>query len=547
MTSAKFGHTAGGVTTKFSSSIYGDVMFYEFAGQPEYYASHDAIIHSTVKILPPIVLILVNLTNLESSILYQIHYWTNFIENRLTALNDKAHLIIVGSHADVIASQGIDPSVMVNKVQHKIKLQLENNSIALKYVTSIDCTRSHSKEMESLQQVLKNSTSELREEGVMHFKSHCFLVFLYQNFIDSNYITLGQILQTIEMSSEQSKDSPFYLIPSNAEENVELCRDLNDRGHVYFIEHPSIVVNSLVVLDKESLLHNLLGSLFAPSNFPQHCPLSYSTGVIPLSRFERYCRETLQIDYPVTMLLEFLIKMEYCREITDPAVVESIVKQEGYSKFERYYFFPNLVSLERPIDKWNTDLASYKCGWHIQCFSGDFFSPHFIRALLLRLTFPFTTQKEASDSKDRETLYGKRDGEHNQTVMNMVIKRKCSVWKNEIYWQEASGVKTIVDIIDQKCLVLLMNCRYGSEVPLLESRSMIISMILNAKKEFCSKTKILEYFIHPEQIVHPILNINHSHLFALTSIVKSIKKDDRFVLNDYDQAVELDKLLYSHH
>ena len=176
-------------------------------------------------------------------------------------------------------------------------------------------------------------------------------------------------------------------------------------------------------------------------------------------------------------------------------------------------------------------------------FKRRFFSPHFIQALLLRLAFSFTTQRETYDSKDVEKFYGESDMEYNQ-VMDMVIKRKCSVWKNGIYWQEASGVKTIVDIIDQRTLVLLMNCLQGSEVPLLERRSMIISMVMSSKKEFCSKANILEYFIHPEQIVHPMLNINSSHLFAMTCIVRSIKNEKRFVLNWDDQVVELNKLLY---
>ena len=540
--------TTGIIPTKFRSNIYGDVTFYDFAGQPEYYASHDAVIHSTIKNVPPIVLILVDLTTQRNIILSQIHYWTNFIENQFAKLNDEAHLIIVGSHADIIALQGIDPSEMINQVKCDIESQkmLEHKNIALKDTISIDCTKPCSNEMKKLQQALKQSTNELREGGVMHFSSHCFLVLLYETFKDTNYLTIGQILKIVEEKADYYNNNPLYLIPSESKEIVHLCRDLSDKGHVYFIEHPN-VVNSLLVLDKEPLLHKLSGSLFAPSNFPQHCPLSYSTGVIPLTRFERHCRETLQIvDWPASMLLEFLTKMEYCREVTDQAVVESIVKQEGYSNSERYFFFPNLVSLDRPTDKWTapTDSVSYKCGWLIQCSrEGEFFSPHFIQALLLRLIFSFTIQKEVYDSKDRETFYGESDVGHNQ-VMNMVIRRKCSVWKNGMYWQEASGVKTIIDIIDQRTLVLLMNCQCGSEESLLERRSMIISMVLSAKREFCSKAKLLEYFIHPEQIMHPLPNIDNSHLFAITCITTSIKAKQPFVLNDHDKKIEVNKLLY---
>ena len=53
------GPTAGIVPADFNSKIYGTVTMYDFAGHPEYYSSHDAIIHSTIKNTPPIILLLV--------------------------------------------------------------------------------------------------------------------------------------------------------------------------------------------------------------------------------------------------------------------------------------------------------------------------------------------------------------------------------------------------------------------------------------------------------------------------------------------------------
>ena len=541
--SAKLDRTAGIVPTKFSSSIYGEVTFYDFAGHPEYYASHDAFIHSTIKSVPPIVLILVNLTRSKKRILDQTHYWINFMANRChTTLSDKAHMILVGSHADVIESQGGDPSLKISELKQTIKSQLDGKRIALKGIIHIDCTKSHSKEMETLQQVLKQSTIELREEGVMHFNSHCFYVFLLQEFKNNSYVTLVCILSKLKLKSKQWSDNPIHLLPSDIHKVVELCHDLNDKGHVYFIEHPSVVERSWLILDKDLLLHNLSGSLFAPANFPQHCPLSYSTGVVPLSLFKKHFTE--QLNCPATMLLTFLSRMEYCRKISDSEVLESIVKQEDYFETEEYYFFPNLVSLERPGDKWSRDPSdSYKCGWLIQCTKqGEFFSPHFIQALLLRLVFSFTTKKQAYDSKDIET-YNDRD-EEDSRVMNMVIKRKCSVWKNGIYWQEASGVKTIIDIIDQRTLLLLMNCQCGSEVSLIERRSLIISMVLSTKNEFCSKAELLEYFMHPQSVMHPLLDIDKSQLFSLPCIRESIAEGQPNAINEHDKHVELKQLLY---
>ena len=192
---------------------------------------------------------------------------------------------------------------------------------------------------------------------------------------------------------------------------------------------------------------------------------------------------------------------------------------------------------------------SYKSGWTIQCKKeGDFFSffsPHFIQALLLRLAFAFTPKEVSYDSREVETYEDDSDEEENQ-VMGLVIRRVCSVWKNGIYWLEQSGVKTIVDIIDQRTLVLLMQCPRGSEVQLIKRRSLIISMVLNAKNEFCSAANLMEYFLHPQVVQHPLLNFNKlkDMMFSLPRIKDSIVKREPHVINNLDKIVNLEELLY---
>ena len=540
---ANFDRTAGIVLTKFSSSIYGDVAFYDFAGQPEYYASHDAVIHRIIKNVPPIVLLLVNLKDTNMRITEQIHYWINFMENRFdSTLTDKAHLIIVCSHSDVLKSEGKDPSKKVSELTKKIKSQFDGKMIMLRDNIHMNCTRPHSKEMERLQQMLKRSTDELQQEGVLHFNSHCFYVFLYREFKDSNYITLACIISKLRLQTTQPEGNPLHLLPSDQDKVIEFCQDLNDRGHIHFIQHPTVIERSWIVLDEQPLLHELLGSLFAPENFPKHRPLSYSTGVVPLSLFKKHFSEELNCS--ATMLLTFLSRMEYCREITDEEVIESVVKQEGYYKSERYFFFPNLVSLDRPNDKWRNDSnVTYQCGWLIQCTrKGEFFSPHFIQALLLRLVFLFTTKRPDYDSGDIETADDFED--ESKQVMDVVIKRKCSVWKNGVYWQESSGVKTIIDIFDQRNLLLLMNCQTGSEMSLIERRSMIISMVFDAKEEFCTKAHLLEFFLHPKYVKHPLIDIDRTQLFSVPSIKESISQGQPSIVNDHDHLIIIEELLH---
>ena len=551
--SEHFNHTAGIVTTNFSSQHYGVVTFYDFAGQAEYYASHDAVLHMTIKNVPPIVLILVNLNGTTKSILNQTNYWINFMANRCSGLgSEAAHMILVGSHADVLESCGRNPLEKVSKLHQLVAAQVEKKNIILKGIVHLNCTKSKSSEMSRLQELLQQSTSDLREKGVMDFNSHCFYVFLLHMFRNNNVVHLGRILSALKSKSKDEKDSPLFALPSDRPEVIKMCHDLNEKGHIMFIEHPTIIDMSWLILDKAPLLHEILGTLFSPTDFPQHCPLSYSTGVVPLSRFDKHFSN--KHSYPSNLSLSFLSRMEYCREIKDRVVLESIVNEEDISEYERYYFFPNLVSLERPTDKWSRGKDSkftYNSGWFIQCKAeGECFNPHFIQALLLRLAFSFTPKKEADGVNDIEFFYDNSESEEEQAdesqIKEVVMKRLCSVWKNGIYWMEASGVKTVVEVIDQNTLVMLMQCLKNCEIDLLERRSSIISMVLSAKDEFCSKADLREYFLHPKVVTHPLPSLGEiqKFLFPLHQVEKSIEKKSLCVINDQDEHVILEDLLY---
>ena len=400
--------------------------------------------------------------------------------------------------------------------------------------------------MSRLQELLQKSTSDLREKGVIDFNSHCFYVFLLHLFRNSNVVTLGRILSALKSKSKDEKDSPLFALPSDRPKVIDMCHDLNEKGHIMFIEHPTIIDMSWLILDKAPLLHEIVGTLFSPPDFPQHCPLSYSTGVVPLSLFDNHF--STKQSYPSTLSLSFLSRMEYCREIKDPVVLESIVKEEEFSKSEIYYFFPNLVSLKRPTDIWeNTDSIAYKSGWLIQCTTeSECFSPHFIQALLLRLAFSFTPKKEKYGAQDFETCDSSDSEKEESQIQEVVIKRLCSVWKNGIYWQEETSVKTVVEIINNNTLVLLMQCLQGCEIELVKQRSSIISMVLSAKDEYCSKAELREYFLHPKVVAHPLPSLKHvrKHLFPFHQVTKSITQKNPCVINDQNECVTLEELLY---
>ena len=94
--------TAGIVPRVFRSRFYGDVVFYDFAGQEAYYSSHAAAIKTSVNACPPVFLLVIGLHRDHKVITHSVSYWLGIITNQCGSIEGKAPLIVVGSHADLV-------------------------------------------------------------------------------------------------------------------------------------------------------------------------------------------------------------------------------------------------------------------------------------------------------------------------------------------------------------------------------------------------------------------------------------------------------------
>ena len=94
--------TAGIVPRVFKSRFYGEVLFYDFAGQEAYYSSHAAVIKTSVDTCPPVFILVIGIHRDDTAITHSISYWLGIITNQCGNMEGKAPLIVVGSHADLV-------------------------------------------------------------------------------------------------------------------------------------------------------------------------------------------------------------------------------------------------------------------------------------------------------------------------------------------------------------------------------------------------------------------------------------------------------------
>ena len=102
-------HTAGIVPSIHTSDSYGRVQFYDFAGDPEYYSSHAAILEKLFlsDIGNNICIIVLNLQEEDLKLEKNYLFWSTFVIHNTKNLQHPPSVIVTGSHADLLSKKGL--------------------------------------------------------------------------------------------------------------------------------------------------------------------------------------------------------------------------------------------------------------------------------------------------------------------------------------------------------------------------------------------------------------------------------------------------------
>ena len=523
--------TAGIIPYDFDSKKYGKVTLHDFAGHRQYYSSHTVLLKNSIDLSTPIFLLVVNLRESYDDFKKNVLYWLSFLDIECQSARQKPFIVIVGSHADVLISEG-------EKCDDKEKLiqQLQSSgctNVDIVGFVAMDCQYSHSIGMSNLRHYLKHCCNQLRRNfpESIRYNAHCFLVYLNNTFTELKAATFHQVLSAIKCDRDTASSSdPIYSLPSSFQSLLDLCYDLNDRGHILLLRDKQVPLNSWIIFDKKSLLNEVTGTIFAPEGLKQYCNLGSNTGVVPLSRLSE---KFYQLDQ--TMLVNFLTHLEYCHEISDQEILQIIGEQiEDTSTNETYLFFPALVKLEAPKTIWShKSHLTQHCGWLLKSSKSDqFFTSRFLEVLLLRLAFSFALVPASESVTDTD---------------NPFILRKCSIWKNGIFWSNCDGIDTIVEVLsDNKVVQVVMRFSKTQLTPFLKLRSSVIQKVTAAVSDFCTKMEVSEYFIDPSDLVsYPICE--PATLFDIKEITRVLFKKPaqsaHYVVPEVGTALPIDHLL----
>ena len=546
-------NTAGVIPHDIHSKKFGRAIIYDFAGHEEFYSSHDVMLRSSIAGSSAVFLLVVDLCLSNEKFRESIMSWLVFLENQDIPDDPSPHIIIVGSHIDKLNS----PSDLHHK--EVIVTTLVDSPVFSSFhfagFVPMDCRYAESSYMTKLRQQISLSCTTLQRKEDISITCQCLFVYLVDQFHDCVAIRVKEALSKVQaesMNTPASDDGILSCIPDDPTHFCKLLEDLHKRGNILLLRDTEEFENSWVITDREAILSQVTGSVFAPNaqDFKEYKNMATSTGIVPFSKLGFHFK-----DLDPNLIAEFLCHFEFCHEVTDTecqqllATVEFTSTPSGTSDElsapdivqtvcasstpnEKFFFFPGLVRIDRPADVWVPGHADfgYFSGWILHCLDPDkFFTRRFLHVLLLRLAFGFAFAQEADATSDHLPM----------------IQRKCSIWKNGIHWGDRSAcTEALVEVVEGSRKVnVMVRCLKGKEMDCVQFRSALIRKILSIKDEFCSRVSTSESFVHPaDSTCYP--TVPEAKLASYQQISLSVAEGSHSVLDKSGKVMDLDALLH---
>ena len=500
-------HTAGIVPHRFNSQHFGHAVLYDFAGQHEYYSSHAAVMENLVVPSPPLFLLLIDISKPMDEIREELVYWWMFINNHSKRTTTPPHVILVGSHEDIVKERGGSVQETMEQITDIVKDIPVSFQFDHSKAFSLDCRKLVSQGLTALLTQLKLTCQTLRQNADVDLHCHILKAFLTTNFQSSIACEVSEIAEWTKLEDVLLPQESFRLIP--------LLSTLSDKGYILLLEDHTDVNKSWVVLKPEVLLTEVNGSIFAPENFKgQYNGFAMSTGVVPLSKIrQRFGEPNNQV------IIKYLTHLEFCFQIKDQHTLEMITKDatlqlttHGSEHVEEYYFFPALIWRKNPSDVCQPqETIKYECGWFYRCNKPtEQLTTRFLHVLILRLAFSCDPPDEPTE---RESV---------------VLLRSCSVWKHGIAWWTNDGIETIVEVgLQCRWVAVMLRCPDTHKVQCAELRTKVISTVLKTKQDFCPAINMKEFLISPSSLQYPF-DGRALTLYSMREIAKIIIADKEF-------------------
>ena len=509
-------HTAGIIPVAHQSSHYGRVIFYDFAGDREYYSSHAAVLEKLKDGSSNAFLLVFNLSKFDSRKLEEerILYWLTFLSYSIKQAVVQPKVVLVGSHADILVSQGKNPDQVLNRIFTEISRtfysEFSQTSVEMLGYAALNCCKTKSNGLQQIRNHLKeiqlSSLSKIRELPVG--------ASILMGILEKDGQVFKPACQLSSLVSHIQTNNIYF--PSEPEQLHSYLKELDAYGVVLLLDGGPALEEEWVVLDINGLLGTVHKLLFSCENSQPNEDSLSNLGIIPDARLQSLFPE---IKLPV--IKGCLKLLQYCQDIDDPQIITKVLDMSPSPEMgsgNSFLFFPALLRAVRVNLEWVRSHSSFCClGWYSECNRSrpfDFFPPRFLHVLLLRLAFTFALLKTSAQSVNV--------GSASDVDM---YSRKCTLWKNGIHWITEAGVETVVEIVKQnRGVVVMVRGSSDKDVECADILASVVRKVVEAKCEFCHTLVANAFMVDPNNLKQPsIPEADELQLFETSQVQEVLR------------------------
>ena len=506
-------HTSGIIPSVYNSKMLGRVLFYDFAGDPEYYSSHSAILSNVMQSQggTNVCLILVNFQKEKKHILDEIGYWLSFISYHSTSLKDKVKVLVLGSHADLLSDTEANRKLeFVSKLTkdylshtRKAKLKILNKCLTLNCRYPRSSKRVHGVLLQTIERAKKCRLST--EAAVL-------LGLLEKDFKNVVTCSFQTLLDHIAGTG--------ICLPTVAKSLNPIVKELHTVGLLMAIGGKSGEPdNSLLILNVTKLTNEIHKLLFSKTSSEQFVlstdTQSASMGILP---------QNFLIDFlPKYISTECLVQLQYCQELSHAEVKFNSVIPTNDSGAPTLLYFPALCTKKRKENIETPDCFNYSLSWYVKCNGKfDYLPPRCLHVLFLRLAYSFALPAIVH-SPSSET-----PGDHSASAIQL-YNHRCTMWKNGIHWLMEEGVECFVENVNNsKGIVIITKSEETEKSICTEMLFKIVREIQEAKYEFCGTVTLQQYLMNS---INPTSFANKDKLFAMKDIHHVLTERKKFIIS----------------
>ena len=497
--------TAGIETVLHSSQRYGEVLFFDFAGQNAYHGPHQMFLESLCSkpTVSMTLLLVVKMTEEEEAIFHQLHCWLSPIALMSTTANPPC-VIVIGSFLDKAKSKQ-EAAAKVTRCIEAFRKSI-GEKLQLVFVGScfLNCRQPQSEGIDQLCHFLQEIP--IPEFRAAHTQYSLAWVL---SQIRSSHLPQAVQLQEFSTWVQDNKDN----LPRTMPLLEEVCWDLTAAGHALYLPNKEDPVKSWLVLDLPSILYNVYGTLFSQSE-----EIVNEFGVL---HYQQLAKLFQGLD--LEMVQQLLISLEFCIPV-DPAVLKvELSKLTQSEETSGWLFFPALISAKPPkptLSGFSQHDTHYFC-WQLRSAREHSISARVMQTILLRLLAHFVVK-------------------HHNKVGRW---HSCSIWWNGIAWQSFIGVEVAVNITNR--VVQVIGATLTSADKSCQYLTDVIHDILLAVHRLSPKLAAAAYIVHPPKVAATaelMITPMSKELFPVEGIQMSIRDVEEVTLSLKDSQIPWTKI-----